>query len=393
MVQDKIAALNALGPVELGTIGVLVVSLLLAVILSVVIKRRARGGQARSATPVKPRTRAEVMASRPANPGVAVDMQERLRRLTAGGDGAPGASVAAPARQAAFPAPVSVGTPLGPAPAIAERDDATRFFGDSADSADSADGSPDATRFFADPPAPSPSDDATRFFADATPDATPDATRFFADAATPDATTFFAADAGVGHAGPERNDDATRFFGAAEADAGIRRDGFSTPSATQVFSPDELKGPDSAREDHAGPPQSPLADTKGAMWDTQGGHAPVWDTGGLGRVRECLAAVAVPEVMALSVIDSAGRVLAGENDADLTGELRSLMAESGQGNTADIEQPVRLADESTGAILLLPTGANALLGALVRYADDPQATRQSLRVVAHDIGDAIRCAS
>jgi len=103
--------------------------------------------------------------------------------------------------------------------------------------------------------------------------------------------------------------------------------------------------------------------------------------------------VSTPDVMALSVIDGAGRVLAGETDDDLTGELRSLMAESGQGNLADVEQPVRLADESTGAILLLPTGANALLGALIRDANDPRATRQSLRSVAHDIGAAIRYAS
>jgi hypothetical protein len=69
------------------------------------------------------------------------------------------------------------------------------------------------------------------------------------------------------------------------------------------------------------------------------------------------------------------------------------MAESGQGNAADLEQPVRLGDDSKGALLLLPTGANALLGALVSDAGDPQATRARLRGLAHEIGDAMRRAS
>jgi hypothetical protein len=44
-------------------------------------------------------------------------------------------------------------------------------------------------------------------------------------------------------------------------------------------------------------------------------------------------------------------------------------------------------------MLLLPTGANALLGALVRDADDLQATRARLRGLAHEIGDAMCAAS
>ena len=113
----------------------------------------------------------------------------------------------------------------------------------------------------------------------------------------------------------------------------------------------------------------------------------------LERVRACLSAVSTPQVVALSVIDSTGRVLAGATDDDVTGELRSLMAESGLGSSADLVQPLRFADDSRGAMLLLPTGANALLGALVRDADDVQATRARLRGLAHEIGDAMCAAS
>ena len=113
----------------------------------------------------------------------------------------------------------------------------------------------------------------------------------------------------------------------------------------------------------------------------------------LESVREKLASVDTPEVLALSVIDGSGRVLAGEADDDLTGELRSLMAESGQGNAADVDQPVRLGDESAGALLLLPTGANALLGALVREDGDADHTRSRLRGLAQDIGETMRRAS
>jgi hypothetical protein len=113
----------------------------------------------------------------------------------------------------------------------------------------------------------------------------------------------------------------------------------------------------------------------------------------LERVRERLSAVSTPQVMALSVIDSTGRVLAGATDDDVTGELRSLMAESGLGSSADLVQPLRFADDSHGAMLLLPTGANALLGALVRDTDDLQATRARLRGLAHEIGDAMVAAS
>ncbi len=404
MVQEKIAALTALGPVVLGTVGVLVVSLLLAAVLSVVINRRA----ARRAAPVARITRAQVMAARPAGP---TDMQERLRRLTAGANGsgagddlfAPAiASAAAPTQggSAASPASIAV-APLGAGPAggpVAEArvdastlgDDATRFFGagvDSGDGIDGVDGSGETT-FFGEPDAPTPGDDATRFFGGGLDDAAPDATAFFGE------------EPPAGRAAPAERDDATRFFGGDDPSVEGHsaedpdRTGFLPPSETRFFAPDELEEATAdTPEGRTGMLYALPPATKGAMWDTDEASTSARDTGSLDRVRACLAAVSTPNVMALSVIDGAGRVLAGETDADLAGELRSLMAESGQGNLADVEQPVRLADESAGAILLLPTGANALLGALIRDAHDPHATRQSLRSVAHDIGDAIRCAS
>ncbi len=398
MVQEKIAALTALGPVVMGTVGVLVVSLLLAAALSVVINRRA----ARRKAPTARITRAQVMAARPAGPA---DMQERLRRLTAGANGpggGDGLSTSASASAAVWPqassavsgaslavSPRKAG-PAGVPVAEAPGGDATRFFGDDADSADGADdmdGSGETT-FFGDPDASTPSDDATRFFGEGVDDAAPDATAFFGEEPSTERVA------------PAERDDATRFFGtdnpSAEGPSAEDPDGtgFLPPSETRFFAPDELEGEAAdVPEGRTGMLYALPSATKIAMWDTDEASTSARDTGSLDRVRACLAAVSTPDVMALSVIDGAGRVLAGETDDDLTGELRSLMAESGQGNLADVEQPVRLADESTGAILLLPTGANALLGALIRDANDPRATRQSLRSVAHDIGAAIRYAS
>jgi hypothetical protein len=204
-----------------------------------------------------------------------------------------------------------------------------------------------------------------------------DATRFFGD---PDAADVSGEEPPPATA-PGEQDDATRFFGA-EDDA-------HTPllsSQTQFFSPDELHHTGGSADRGA-----PLTGARSlpALPRAQAGFAP----GTLDGVRERLAAVATPEVLALSVLDGSGRVLAGDTDDNLTGELRSLMAESGQGSAADLEQPVRLGDDSTGALLLLPTGVNALLGALVRDAGDPQATRAHLRGLAHEIGDAMRRAS
>jgi hypothetical protein len=166
-----------------------------------------------------------------------------------------------------------------------------------------------------------------------------------------------------------------------------------TPAQPWLFGPDELDD-DRAVADHSvdGPTGSllalPPAATRAAP--DADGH-PASHT--LERVRACLSATSTPQVVALSVLDSTGRVLAGVTDDDVTGELRSLMAESGLGSSADLVQPLRFTDDSRGAMLLLPTGANALLGALVRDADDVQATRTRLRGLAHEIGDAMRAAS
>jgi hypothetical protein len=166
------------------------------------------------------------------------------------------------------------------------------------------------------------------------------------------------------------------------------------PAQTPFFGPDELDE-DQVVADHSAdgptggllalPPASKLAAPGGAD-GRPASHA-------LERVHARLSAVSTPQVVALSVIDSAGRVLAGATDDDVAGELRSLMAESGLGYTADLVQPLRFADDSRGAMLLLPTGANALLGALVRDTDDLQATRARLRGLAREIGDAMRAAS
>ena len=199
-----------------------------------------------------------------------------------------------------------------------------------------------------------------------------------------------------GAAVPDRADrprvDATRLAGRASA--------ARTPAQTWLLGPDEgvcdtpLLDDDQAVVDHSvdGPTGSllalPPAATRAAP--DADGH-PASHT--LERVRACLSAVSTPELVALSVIDSTGRVLAGATDDDVTGELRSLMAESGLGSSADLVQPLRFADDSRGAMLLLPTGANALLGALVRDTDDVQDTRARLRGLAHEIGDAMCAAS
>src|SRR5438105_459317 len=191
-----------------------------------------------------------------------------------------------------------------------------------------------------------------------------------------------------GAAAPDRGDrprvDATRFGGLASA--------ARTPAQTGLFGPDALDD-DQAVADHSvdGPTGSLLALPPATRAAPDADGHPASHT--LERVRACLSAVSTPQVVALSVIDSTGRVLAGATDDDVTGELRSLLAESGLGHSADLVQPLRFADDSRGAMLLLPTGANALLGALVRDSDDLQATRDRLRGLAHEIGAAMRAAS
>ena len=182
--------------------------------------------------------------------------------------------------------------------------------------------------------------------------------------------------------------DATHPFGLEPASAAW------APAQTRSFGLDGLDD-DQAVADHSadGPTGDLLALPPAAKIAAPGGADSRPAARALDRVHERLSAVTTPQVVALSVIDSAGHVLAGTTDEDVAGELHALVAESGLGQTADLVQLMRFADDSRGAMLVLPTGANALLGALVYDDDDLQATRARLRILAHEIGDAMRAAS
>ena len=365
MTPGKVHIVAALGPVLIATIAILVLALVATLMLSRVIKRREAARAAAAALLARPAIQAE-RVQRALSSNVPRDVQERLRFLTAPIDRAPGnappngsGTDTAAARERPDPVAPRAGTGVS--------DDATRSFRDVSDltthedsgayaSAPRGDLGDGATTFFGHEPQTGVDGDATRFFAD------PDAGDVFGEEPQPAAA-------------PGERDDATRFFG-------VEDDGHTTllSSETQVFS--------AGGSAHRGEAFTGTSSLTGPLL-SQAGFA----NGALDRVRERLAAVAMPEILALSILDGSGRVLAGDTDDDLTGELRSLMAESGQGNATDLEQPVRLGDDSKGALLLLPTGVNALLGALVYDADDPQATRARLRGLAHEIGDAMRRAS
>ena len=358
MTPGKVHLVAAPGPVVIATIAILVLALVATLVLSRVIKRREAARAAAAALLARPAIQAE-RVQRALSSNVPRDVQERLRFLTVSIDRALGHAPlngsgkgTAPARQRPDPA----------AP-----DDATRSFRDASDLATHEDSRAHASARRGDP-----GDGATTFFGhEPQTGVDGDATRFFAGE---DAADFCGEEPQPAPA-PREQDDATRFFGAED-------DGHTTllSSETPFFS---AGGSADRGEAFTGSGSVP------APLLSQAGFA----TGALDRVRERLAAVATPEVLALSVLDGNGRVLAGDTDDELTGELRSLMAESGQGPATDLEQPVRLGDDSKGALLLLPTGVNALLGALVFDADDPQATRARLRGLAHEIGDAMRRAS
>jgi len=242
--------------------------------------------------------------------------------------------------------------------------------------------------------------DATRFFGEEQPaNEHDDATRLFRDEDENDQET------GAVAVDPDQGD-ATRFFndhGQGQALAEIGARGGGAPGGSGTETRDGYTGMLHALPTHYGTAGREQAahyegDTGGTGFlsalPPSSGAATAVDVR-LDHVRERLALVDVPDVLAMSVIDSAGRVLAGEADPDLTGELRSLMAESGQGSAADLEQPVLLADDSTGIIVLVPTGANAVLGALVRDDGDAraQAARASLRELAQEIGNVMYRAS
>jgi hypothetical protein len=272
-------------------------------------------------------------------------------------------------------------------------EDTTHMFGAAAEG--------DTTHFFGS----EVGDDSTQFFGG---EDGGDSTQFFGDETEGDATAFFGAEAQSPRATHAEREDSTRFFGADDEDED------ETPSGTDFFTAGDLAGiPDAEGTGRlqALPPapfgMAPGVGEDGIALGLDGFGAPPSTgtlpalpsslehgmTGALNQVRARLASFSEPRVIALSVLDGSGRLLAGEADDDLTGELRSLMAESGQGNAASVDQAVQLNDNTTGALLLFPTGANALLGALVRDDGEGDATRAHLKGLAHEIGDAMQRAS
>lgn len=178
--------------------------------------------------------------------------------------------------------------------------------------------------------------------------------------------------------------DATHFFGHLDEGALL------SPSQTRYFSPDELTGEDDLSLDDPFSATSLLqALPPKREHDDEGCDAVA---PALTHVQAYLRTVTAPAVLALSVIDGNGQVLAGATDEEIADELRALLAESGRGAQTDVQQALRFDDESHGAVFLLPTGADALLGALVRD-DDLQGTRTYLRNVAIHVGETLRAAS
>lgn len=394
-----------LKPAAIAMAGGLLVSLLGALILSLVIKRREAMRTVEVGEPARIQFQ---RIQRATSSDLPDDVQKRLLLLTADLDRSLAeAAQAEPPKPA--PAPTSYAPPASSAasPAASARpaarpslpDDKTQTFG--RQQSDEVFGlshvnhlDDRTTPFFGPEPVPAQDDDATRFFG--------------GDDDAVDPRDFFGEDLVPVTPASAEQDDATRFFASEETE-----NANLAPTATDFFGP--LDGPDGQEliPDgptgmlHALPPAAqPPATTSAAvpMPETEGFvstgalHAlprpqPRVDGDALNRVRARLDAAALPQVVALTVLDGTGRVLVGETDQDFTGELRSLMAEAGMGSATEVDQPVRLADSSRGAILLVPTGVNALLGALVLETGDPQATRAGLHRLAHEIGDAMRRAS
>src|SRR5918911_2124946 len=297
MTPGKIHLVAAPGPAVIATIAILVLALVATLVLSRVIKRREAARAAAAALLARPAIQAERL-QRALSSNVPRDVQERLRFLTVSIDRARGNAPLNGSGQGT----ASAGErpdPAAPRAGTAGPDDATRYISDASNltshedsgaqaSARRGDLSDGATTFFGPEPQTGVDGDATRFFAD------PDAADFFGEESPP-ATA------------PGERDDATRFFDV--------EDDSHTPllsSETQVFSADVS------------------ADRGEAFSDTSSLAAPLLSQAGfassaLDRVRERLAAAATSEVLALSVLDGNGRVLAGATDDDLAGELRSPM--------------------------------------------------------------------
>ena len=411
MTPNGVLMVIALKPATIAVGAALLVALLSNVLLTVIIKRR-EARRRRAIIPALPTTRVQQQRiQRATDNSLPDDLQERLRYLT-GGEKAPEGD------EPAVTAPTTTVHVSAPAARVAQSPDNTHFFGDEelAGSEDDhthvfgmadedtthmfgTEAGGDSTHFFGG----EAGEDSTQFFGG---EDEGDSTQLFDDEAEGDATAFFGAEAQSPRAAHAEREDSTRFFGADDED--------ETPSGTDFFTAGDLAGIPEAEGTgrlQALPP-APFGMTPGVGEDgialgLDGFGAPPSTgtlpalpsslehgmTGALNQVRARLASFSEPRVIALSVLDGAGRVLAGEADDDLTGELRSLMAESGQGNTASVDQAVQLNDNTTGALLLFPTGANALLGALVRDDGEGDATRAHLQGLAHEIGDAMQRAS
>ena len=368
------------------TVAILVMAAAAAVALTVVIRRREHVPVVVAPLPAKVEAQRIERATTTAMPD---DVQGRLRFLTGGLDVLPPKKDAARPRSTTAP-------PENPALA----DDKTRYFGpDSKQPPSAGDASIDqldaTTLFEGDALGEGAKGDATRFFgSDDAMAGQDDDTHFFDDddridlsgSAASDGSTQLFDDAGAG----APNDDATGFLAVDDHD-GAESAGASPTSAGHR-----------AQSTASDQPEPGSGSFRVVGSDDVGGtdflpalppSVPVPDTAALSRVRARLSRVREPELVAIMVLDSSGRVLAGDADDDVAGELRSLMAESGHGNMADVDQPVRLEDNARGALLLVPTGASALLGALVRDDRDPDAIRAALRGLANEIGDAMRRAS
>jgi hypothetical protein len=384
-----------LTPAAYATLGGLLASLAATMMLTSLIRRRESAQKAMYA-----QTEAIQLQriQRATNAELPSDVQKRLRELTADLDRP---LVSEPA--AGVPVPAGVPAAGLPQSAAGMSDDATRLF--DALGQQQAKRDRDATGLIIDHTVRFDGqgtgfmDDATRFFDGAEPMEAMD------DEAI-DPSDFFGGDLGPVDSKPVAApaQPGTRFFGP-EAEEVV------TPqSETRFFAPNELDtvtprqvgavpGLASTGSLHALPPgfddftAAPLRPRNSGPLGAQPQATGTFDSGTLARVQACLAALDSADVVAVAVMDSAGNVMAGETDPDLTGELRSLMADAGMGSASDVDQPVRLEDNSMGAILLLPTGSNAVLGALVLDAEDPQETRARLRSLAHEIGDAMRRAS
>ncbi len=411
MTPSGIVAVRAVYPalvlkgITLVTVVVLVAALALAVVLSALIKRQGgrRGAQSmvgmaqdldELGMAAAAGTSGTGNAGKAAKSAQPFNVQSRLQRLTnpddlAAEEPAYDRTASQRAREGAERRAVATAALRPSAASVVHGSDDGDALSREQDDAD-------ATRFFGEEPPANQHDDATHFFGEDENDR--------ARTQDTDASTFFDDDhdhqTGGAVAVGAVQDDATHFFdddgqGQGQAPAGLGAQGFGVSGRSGTETRDGYTGMLHALPAHYGTAgrdgdASYEGDTAGtgflAALPPASGTASAVDVG-LDHVRERLASVDVPDVLAMSVIDSAGRVLAGESDPDLTGELRSLMAESGQGSAADLEQPVLLADDSTGIIVLVPTGANAVLGALVR--DDSGARAQAARTALHELAQEI----